>query len=307
MESISIEKSLLEQTGNLLEALLLTYFKNVNSSEAKTLESIICELSLPISKATLSRAIRKLEKQGFIAIEKDRFTNKTYFEYTLKSVESQANKPFLKSKVDKKDVEKDAETDVKKTEVTEIRSIVEKQLDYNVMEQRYGDKMNAVVEILTEVFSSNRKFLRVNSSNVHNEVVKSRLKQLNTYHIDMVMDKFRSQYKRIKNIKSYLLTMLFNVVIDEAFDYENLYNAEEYARYEKKRKERLELKQQEHEVLVGQMIIEGKTEDLERVWGLENLTRQKVYEVMKENHKLKKTLDAVQHNATKTLNVLKAD
>lgn len=307
MESISIEKSLLEQTGNLLEALLLTYFKNVNSSEAKTLENIKCELSLPISKATLSRAIRKLEKQGFIAIEKDRFTNKTYFEYTLKSVESQANKPFLKSKVDKKDVEKDAETDVKKTEVTEIRSIVEKQLDYNVMEQRYGDKMNAVVEILTEVFSSNRKFLRVNSSNVHNEVVKSRLKQLNTYHIDMVMDKFRSQYKRIKNIKSYLLTMLFNVVIDEAFDYENLYNAEEYARYEKKRKERLELKQQEHEVLVGQMIIEGKTEDLERVWGLENLTRQKVYEVMKENHKLKKTLDAVQHNATKTLNVLKAD
>lgn len=84
---IKIRSDFIELTGDSILAWLLTYFcteylNNAFERFEKTLEEIIIESKLTVSKMTMSRYVKKLEEKGFVLsqkLEKNKFNQvKTY-------------------------------------------------------------------------------------------------------------------------------------------------------------------------------------------------------------------------------------
>ena len=67
-----------------------------------------------------------------------------------------------------------------------------------------------LVELVQETVCSTRSRIRVAGNNYPAEVVRSKLLKLNSEHIRFVMDCLKQNTTRIRNIRQYLLTALFN-------------------------------------------------------------------------------------------------
>lgn len=66
------------------------------------------------------------------------------------------------------------------------------------------------MELLVETVCSTKKYIRVAGSDYPAEVVRSRLLKLDTEHIRFVFDCLKENTTKIRNIKQYLLTTLYN-------------------------------------------------------------------------------------------------
>ena len=67
-----------------------------------------------------------------------------------------------------------------------------------------------IVDLLQETACSTRSRIRVAGNDYPAEVVRSKLLKLNSEHIRFVMDCLKQNTTRIRNIRQYLLTALFN-------------------------------------------------------------------------------------------------
>jgi hypothetical protein len=72
------------------------------------------------------------------------------------------------------------------------------------------DRLDEIVELLVETVCSTKKYIRVAGSDYPAEVVRSRLLKLNMEHIKFVFDCLKENTTKIRNIKQYLLTTLYN-------------------------------------------------------------------------------------------------
>ena len=77
----------------------------------------------------------------------------------------------------------------------------------NIGERQQVDEL---VSIMTDVICSSSPTIRVNSEAVSHEVVKSRFLKLTDEEIDYVLYAMQHNSSRIGNIRSYLITMLYN-------------------------------------------------------------------------------------------------
>ena len=98
-------------------------------------------------------------------------------------------------------------------EMEAYRSLILENIEYDFIKQDYGlylADLDEIVEIMVETVCARRKYTRVAGSDFPHEVVKSRLLKLNGGHIRFVMDCMKENTTKIRNIKQYLLTALFN-------------------------------------------------------------------------------------------------
>ena len=72
------------------------------------------------------------------------------------------------------------------------------------------EQLDEIVELVQETVCSTRSRIRVAGNNYPAEVVRSKLLKLNSEHIRFVMDCLKQNTTRIRNIRQYLLTALFN-------------------------------------------------------------------------------------------------
>ena len=87
----------------------------------------------------------------------------------------------------------------------------ELEMDYLFREFPYDKEvLESILEILVETVCSKRKLIRVASDDKPAEVVRSRLMKLNSEHIRYVLDCFKDNTTKIRNIKQYLKAVLFN-------------------------------------------------------------------------------------------------
>lgn len=94
------------------------------------------------------------------------------------------------------------------------------EFDYLLINCKYdGRILQDILELLVETVCSNRKMIRIASDDRPIEFVRERLMQLNSSHIDFVLDSFNESTNKKKNIRQYLLASLFNapVTIDGYF------------------------------------------------------------------------------------------
>ena len=72
------------------------------------------------------------------------------------------------------------------------------------------DTIYQIVDLLVDTCSTKRKILRIARDDKPAEVVRSRLKKLNADHIRFVLDSLAENTAPVRNMKQYLLAMLYN-------------------------------------------------------------------------------------------------
>lgn len=72
------------------------------------------------------------------------------------------------------------------------------------------DRLEEILELIVETVCSAKKYIRVAGSDYPAEVVRSRLLKLDMEHIQFVFDCLKENKTKVRNIKQYLLTTLYN-------------------------------------------------------------------------------------------------
>ena len=93
------------------------------------------------------------------------------------------------------------------------RELILENIDYDVLvDDPHVDReqLDEIVDLVQETVCSTRSRIRVAGNDYPTEVVRSKLLKLNGEHIRFVMDCLKQNTTRIRNIRQYLLAMLFN-------------------------------------------------------------------------------------------------
>ncbi|MGN1340084.1 MAG: DUF6017 domain-containing protein [Oscillospiraceae bacterium] len=82
----------------------------------------------------------------------------------------------------------------------------------NIGFEGFADSQKAaeLVEIMVDVICSNKDHVRVNGEDIPHEVVKSRFLKLGPEHISYVLAALNKNTSAVRNIRSYLITALYN-------------------------------------------------------------------------------------------------
>ena len=120
----------------------------------------------------------------------------------------------------------------KKSAMDVYEELVKENIEYDILCERYSvERMDEVVELILETVCVKRPYFRICGQDYPAEVVKSRLLKLNSSHIEYVFDCIDRNTTKVRNIKSYMLTTLYNApaTIDHYYRAEvnhDLYGAE---------------------------------------------------------------------------------
>ena len=86
------------------------------------------------------------------------------------------------------------------------------------------DTIYQIVDLLVDTCSTKRKILRIAGDDKPTEVVRSRLKKLNADHIRFVLNSLAENTAPVRNMKQYLLAMLYNAPTTMNLYYQNKTN-----------------------------------------------------------------------------------
>ena len=93
------------------------------------------------------------------------------------------------------------------------RELILENIDYDVLAndpQVDREQLDEIVDLVQETVCSTRNRIRIAGSDYPAEVVRSKLLKLNSEHIRFIMDCLKQNTTRVRNIRQYLLAMLFN-------------------------------------------------------------------------------------------------
>ena len=95
----------------------------------------------------------------------------------------------------------------------EYRALLLKNIEYPILVQNNPMdtmRLDELVELMLDVVCSKRAAIHISGEEMPAEVVKSRFLKLGAEHIQYVLDCLKDNPPRIRNIKQYLLTALYN-------------------------------------------------------------------------------------------------
>ena len=94
----------------------------------------------------------------------------------------------------------------------QTKEIVKKNISYRsfVNEPLDIDLVDEMTELAAEVICSEKDFYYFNNAKINADIVKARFLKLNHEHIEYVIYNLKKNCQKINNIRSYILTSLFN-------------------------------------------------------------------------------------------------
>jgi len=98
-------------------------------------------------------------------------------------------------------------------DVAIYREIIKENIEYDQLSEQNShcqEEIKEIVELMLETVCSNRKTIRIGKEDKPVSVVKSQMLKLDSTHIDYVLECLNKNNTEIRNIKSYLLTSLYN-------------------------------------------------------------------------------------------------
>jgi len=105
---------------------------------------------------------------------------------------------------------------VRQEEMDGYRALIRENIEYDcfVRDHPYdAGQLDEMVELMVEAVCSRRKTLRVAGNDFPQAVVKSRLLKLDGEHIRFVFDCLKENVTQVRNIKQYLLAVLYNAPV----------------------------------------------------------------------------------------------
>ena len=98
-------------------------------------------------------------------------------------------------------------------EMQRYRDLVLENIEYDHLCREfatYREDLDEIVELIVETVCARRKTTRIAGADFPHEVVRSRFLKLDSSHIEFVMECLHNNTTEVRNMKQYLLTVLFN-------------------------------------------------------------------------------------------------
>lgn len=113
-----------------------------------------------------------------------------------------------------------------------IRDSVRSQIGYSCLVTPYNrDRMDEIVELMVEILCTGRETITISGAEYHADLVRERMRKINSMHIEYIFGCLEQNASRVRNIKKYLLTTLFNAPATMG----NYYDAQ--VRYDRRKRE----------------------------------------------------------------------
>ena len=93
------------------------------------------------------------------------------------------------------------------------REIIKENIEYDILRQQLGynaDLLDDILDIMVDTVCSSKRMIRIGGEDYPREVVKNRLLKINGEHIGYVIDCLKENTTKVRNIRAYLLTSLYN-------------------------------------------------------------------------------------------------
>ena len=113
------------------------------------------------------------------------------------------------------------------SEIENYRDLILENIEYDYLCREfatYREDLDEIVELMVETVCARCKTTRIAGSDFPHEVVRSRFLKLDSEHIRFVMDSLQKNTTEVRNIKQYLLTVLFNAPTTISNHYTSLVN-----------------------------------------------------------------------------------
>ena len=97
------------------------------------------------------------------------------------------------------------------------KELVHENIDYEYMSETMNrieiEQVDGIVELMLDVICSEAKIMRVGGNDISTELVRSRFLKLTSEHIDYVLQSLRSNTTKVRNIRAYVITSLYNAYV----------------------------------------------------------------------------------------------
>lgn len=88
---------------------------------------------------------------------------------------------------------------------------IKENIEYDLLVSKNdSDLVEEITQIIIDTVSSAKEKFRVNGSYISNRIIESRFLKLNHMHIEFVIDCLSKNTTQIKDIRSYIITALYN-------------------------------------------------------------------------------------------------
>ena len=117
-------------------------------------------------------------------------------------------------------------------EMQDYRELILENIEYDHLcreFETYREDLDEIVELIVETVCARRKTTRIAGADFPHEVVRSRFLKLDSSHIEFVMESLHNNTTEVRNIKQYLLTVLFNAPTTMSNHYTAQVNHDMYA------------------------------------------------------------------------------
>ena len=91
------------------------------------------------------------------------------------------------------------------------KEVVKGRIEYNCLIQEHGKRaVDELLELIVEILTTNKKYVKIAGDEIPSEVVKGRFNKIDYSHIEYVFFSLKENTTKVRNIKQYLLTVLYN-------------------------------------------------------------------------------------------------
>ena len=96
-------------------------------------------------------------------------------------------------------------------EMGAYRDLIKEQIEYDIMCERYErERVDEVVELMLDVVCGKQETIKIGGVEYPSEAVKSRFLKLSAEHIEYVFDSVDRNPSKIRNIRAYMRSVLYN-------------------------------------------------------------------------------------------------
>jgi hypothetical protein len=95
-------------------------------------------------------------------------------------------------------------------ECKSYEDLIKKNIDYDIIIERYGAWLDEIVLIMTDVVCSRSPTIRINKQDYPTDVVKSRFLKITSQHIEYIHDSIKDNTSNVRNIRAFLITTIYN-------------------------------------------------------------------------------------------------
>lgn len=188
---------------------------------------------------TIASIIKELEATGYITRYRERRENGTYGEifYDIrmkprhfddpKRKKSERVKPKQMSSAQLSKEKSNKEKENKELfnihqsilpdgidKIDGYRAIILENIEYDLIVDQYNKaQLDEIVDIMLECVCSEAEMQNIGKDKVPTELVKSRILKLNSMHIEYIFSCLKENPSKVRNIKSYLKTVLYNAAV----------------------------------------------------------------------------------------------